>query len=170
MNRVLKSLCIVFALTPTVSVAGGYIGLTKGQADLELPGFDDGDSFSLLAGLQINKNVAIEAAYLDLGESDDDIPPVWTIEADGLTLAGVASAPLNDSFSLFGRLGILMWDVSLDEDGFGELASDDGNDLFIGFGCRLSAAEQLDITLQYDMYELDDVDVDNLAFGVRLKF
>ncbi len=147
-----------------------FYAASIGQTDVDLPGFDDDTSFTLGLGYSFNKNFAIEASYIDFGESSDDIIPVWTLSADGLQLAAVGKIPFNEQFSGFAKFGFLSWDAELEEAGFGQIASDDGTDVTFGFGAMFDATEKVSFNLLYQMYELDDVDVDNLSLGIQVGF
>lgn len=160
----------IVLLSATASAEGGYLGLSVGQTDVDLSGFDDGDSIAISGGYKFNKNFAIEAAYVDLGESEDDIDPVWTLEADGFNFSAVGIIPVNEKIDIFGKVGIFMWDVSLDEAGYGELASDDGTDLSFGIGASANLTEQFGLVFEYQRFDLDDDDVTNISIGARFNF
>lgn len=160
----------ILLLSATANAEGGYIGLSVGKSDVDLYGFDDGSSMAITGGYKINPNFAVEASYVDLGDSSDNIAPVWTLEASGLNFAAVGILPINQKVDLFGKVGLFMWDASLNEAGTGEIASDDGTDLSFGFGLTGKLTEQFGLTFEYQQFELDDVDVSNISFGARLNF
>lgn len=160
----------VLIASATVHAEGGYFGVSIGQTEVDITGFDDGDSVSITGGYRVNKNFAIEATYIDFGESEDDEPPIWTIEADGFNFSAVGIIPVSEKVEVFGKVGMLMWDATLEEAGFGELASDDGNDISLGFGVSAMLADQIGVVFEYQKFDFDDDDVTNLSIGARLKF
>ena len=159
---------LLFAATS--ASAGGYFGAAVGQSDVDLDGFDKGNSFSLLAGVRANENFALEMAYIDLGDAEDDFAPVWTLEASGLAFSAVGIAPVSDVVDIYGKLGFFMWDVTLSEEGFGKIGGDDGNDLFFGVGASFKVADPLRLAVEYQAFELDDTDVDNISLGLLYTF
>lgn len=72
-------------------------------------------AFKLFGGYQFNKNLAVEAGYFNLGQfgyTATTVPPSFAgtrsgnIKLQGLNLDAVGILPLNDKFSVFGRLGL----------------------------------------------------------------
>ena len=157
-------------LSSAAFAEGGYIGVSVGQTDLDVSGFDDGDSLAFAAGYRINENFALEASYLDLGDSEDDIDPVWTVESDGFNFAVVGIIPVGEMVEIFGKAGVLMWDLSVSEAGYGEFYSEDGNDISLGFGATVNFTKQFAMVFEYQSFEIDDEDVSNISLGARLNF
>lgn len=84
---------------------------------------DDDTSFSALIGVKVNDYFAAELEYIDFGntnmkatsngEESWNAGPIKTdLDADGWLLAGVASYPITDHFSVFARLGMLWCDTT----------------------------------------------------------
>ena len=157
-------------LSAVANAGGGYVGLSAGQTNVDLSGFDDGDSIAIIGGFKINQNFAVEASYVDLGESKDNVAPVWTIEADGFNFAAVGLIPINDKIDIFGKVGVFIWDVTLNESGYGEIASDDGTDLSYGIGATANFTDQFSLVLEYQKFDLGDDDVTNISLGARFNF
>jgi len=154
----------------TAHAQTGYASASVGQADYDIPGFDEGTSFKLTGGFQINENFALEGSYINFGEAEDDTAPVWTAEATGFNLAAVATLPITEQFDVFGKAGMLFWDAEISEEGFGQFAEDDGSDLGFGFGASFNASEQVSVIAEYEMFEVADEDLNNLSLGVRVNF
>jgi len=159
-----------FATHVCAQDVGPYLSASVGQSDVDLPGFDEGTSFSLGLGYSVNKNFAVEAYYIDFGESEDNIAPVWTLSADALAFAVVGKLPFNEMVSAYAKLGFFAWDAELEEAGFGQIASDDGADLTYGLGVLLNVTEKFACFAQSQNYELDDVDIDNISLGIQFGF
>jgi OOP family OmpA-OmpF porin len=68
--------------------------------------------FKLLLGYQINPNLAIEGGYVNLGKASYQATftggtAVASVKASGPTISAVGIMPVNDSLSLFGKLGVI---------------------------------------------------------------
>lgn len=158
------------AFAGTAHAQSPYASVSVGQADYDLPGFDKGTSFKLTGGFQVNENFALEGSYINFGEADDDIAPVWTVEATGLNFAAVGILPITEQFGVFGKVGMLFWDAEISEAGFGTFGKDDGSDLGLGFGASFNATEKVSVIAEYEMFEVADEDLNNLSIGVRVNF
>jgi OOP family OmpA-OmpF porin len=103
----------VFAAPPVTNVESGpYAGFTVGRAHMENPFIgsttvDDKKTVgSILLGYQYTKNWGIEAFYGTIGQLDAiQGTNTGTADADAFGLNVVGTAPLNDAFSLYGKLG-----------------------------------------------------------------
>lgn len=120
-------------------------------------------------GYDWNDYASLEAGYNNFGEVDADTT-LGTVEAeaDGVELAFVFRWPLSDLFSLTGRAGYLWWDGETRAPGVS--ADDSGSDLLFGAGGEFHATDRFAITLGWSRYQLDDLDVDYAAIGIRLRF
>ena len=158
---------------------GFYAGASFGKSDLKdactgLPNCDDSDTaLSIFGGYQFNKHFGAEIAYTDVGKaSASSGANAATLEAKGFEFLAVGTIPLNQQFSLYGKLGLFMWDADIRTSGPGVtvLTSDDGTDLTIGFGARYSFTKNLAAQLQWQRYELDNFDVDVISVGILFRF
>ena len=179
---------------------GVYLGLNLGQAtyDASLDDFaflDDGSiisadlddkdsSFSITVGYQFTPNFSVEGGFIDLGELAVDAVSDGSgflyfpgdvrlsAEVDGLFFNLKGLIPLNESFSLYGKFGLLKWDgeVTL-SDATGSISGDDdGNDTFFGAGAAFSINNNFSLNIDYSLYDLDGDDVDVLSVGIQYKF
>src|SRR6185436_17729118 len=98
---------------------GVYLGLTFGQSKFDgfctnlQPGVtckDTDTAFRFLLGYQFNKNFAIEGGYHQLGEVSARAPSGATLnfEASTLEILAVATLPLSDKFSVYGKAGLYL--------------------------------------------------------------
>jgi OOP family OmpA-OmpF porin len=112
--------------------SGWYIGASLGQSkadysasdlksSLEAAGatgvvasVDNTDTgYKLFGGYQLNKNIGFEAAYVNLGSLTANAtyatpagsPVRSNTDIDGYQLSAVGILPLNDAFSVFGKVG-----------------------------------------------------------------
>lgn len=150
-----------------------YAGASVGQATIDacngVTSCDDEDtSWKIFGGWQLNRNIAIEAAWVDLGEISGTIGgSAVSAEADGWTLAGKGMLPLNEKFDVFGKLGMIMWDV--EGGGAASGVDDDGTDLIYGIGAQYMFTDQIGIVGEWEWYDIDN-DVDLISIGVLAKF
>jgi OOP family OmpA-OmpF porin len=162
---------------------GFYAGLNFGQSKLKdaCSGgtiCDDKDTaLSIFAGYQLNRNFGFEFAYTDLGKATESglfggVPVTASLEATGFEFSAVGTIPINQQFSLYGKLGFFMWDADLKGTvgGIPVSVSDDGTDLTIAIGARFSFTKNFAMQVQWQRYELDDFDVDVIGVGILFRF
>ena len=152
---------------------GGGIGIVDYGLE-EASSFDTSTGFELIVGNRVNRNFAIEASYIDFGEADDGIPPVWRVDMESVAFGALLNAPVAESFDIFVKLGVHIWDAEVAEDGFGVFAKDDGNDLFLGFGAAVKVDRNISIGVRYNLYEYAiapfDDDASMLLLNVLVGF
>lgn len=194
LNKLLPA-CALLLVSAPAAAAGGYFGLALGQSTLEdwdTSVIDDGSltsasaedsdtGFRLIGGYELNPNVSLEFGYTDFGEAtaegnSDGTGFVWVAgpvraetSADGIDFGALAKLPVSESFSVHGRLGLLLWDAegqASDAAGVAFEGTDDGTDLFFGIGAEFQTTSPLAMRLEYTKYSLDDVDMDFLAFSL----
>src|SRR5262249_49166672 len=114
---------------------GFYIGAGVGSATLELEDSNSSADFKgddtgakVLAGYRFLKWVAVEAAYEDYGQPEDDVLGL-RLRGDfkSFSVSALGLLPLGD-FDLFARGGIARWDGSLEAVNFGIDVSEDNTD------------------------------------------
>ena len=161
--------------------AGAGIGQSYVEEDNIIGGadFDDEDfGFKVFGGIRLHENFAVEAAYLDFGETDDDSAGLFDIEVElyALALYGVGILPLSEQFELFAKLGVAYWDA--DADGiiiFSGITfpvdDDDGVDLAYGIGASYAFTDQFAVRVEYEGVDVDDLDTaDLLTIGGEIRF
>lgn len=146
-----------------------YIGGSIGSSDFE--GWDDkGTSFEIKIGHMFSKNFGVEASFINFGDTSDDIDPVWTIDAQAIKVAGIASLPVNDQLSVFAKAGFHSWELELEEDGAGKIDEADDTDFNFGFGAAYKVAQNISVDVQYNVYDFDGSDLDNISAGINYHF
>ena len=85
-----------------------YLGIGGGLADAQVGGHSDSaPALQLLAGLQFNRNFALEFSYLVTSDFD---PPGQDFSLSSIGAAGLFILPIGigsrDSWSLYGKLGL----------------------------------------------------------------
>ncbi|MBW6509985.1 MAG: porin family protein [Desulfuromonadales bacterium] len=175
-KKFLFALVLVFSLAVTVYAedSGVYIDASVGRSDINESGFDKGTSVSFGLGYSFNEYFSTEVRYIDFGDFDDDIFPVWTISGDAFVFNIVGKYPVTDRFSVFAKLGFFAWDAEVKEQGFGKLGSDDGTDITYGAGLSFLFAEKIASYVQFQRYEFkidgENIDLDDISVGLQYRF
>ena len=130
-NAALAALFGVILGAPSFAMAqakqgdsGWYIGAHIGQADVDEIN-DEDTSFKILGGYQINKNFAVEGAYIDFGKTS-----VSGIEfkANAWEAVAVGILPIGDRFGIYGKAGFFWGEAK----GGGEIGQADVDVMSIG--------------------------------------
>ncbi|MBL4763057.1 MAG: porin family protein [Gammaproteobacteria bacterium] len=161
-------------------------GVTAGSAILD----DEDTGFKIFAGHNLNDSMAIEVHYADLGEatlsgnSGDTFSISGTayaftvnnakvaVAATSIGAAGVYKFTTNSSVVPFAKLGLHRWEIDATVSGGSSFASatDDGVDIFFGFGADVAVNEKISIRAEYESYDVDGDDVDNISIGLVANF
>lgn len=185
----LKSLLAVALVAGASSAMASdfYVAGSVGQSDVNInaPGGtkDESDTaYKLNLGWQFHKNFALEAGYFDLGKGKATFPGAnYEFKADGWGVGIVGSLPLNDQWSVFGRVAAV--DVKVKQSCSGALcpagASADstnwnGN---YGLGVQWNFTKQVGVRAEYERFDKvggtsasSKYDVDVWSLGVVVKF
>ena len=169
-NAALAALFGVILGAPSFAMAqakqgdsGWYIGAHIGQADVDELS-DEDTSFKILGGYQINKNFAVEGAYIDFGKTS-----VSGIEfkANAWEVVAVGILPIADRFGIYGKAGMFWGEAK----GGGEKA--DSVELTYGVGVQFDLARNLGLRAEYQKYtDVGDgaSDVNVMSVGVVFRF
>jgi OOP family OmpA-OmpF porin len=190
---------------------GGYLGVGFGQTKAVNPGscsdlnglfnpgfscsFNDTDTgWKIFAGLQFNRNFALEMSYQDLGSfkltangvvTCVPIALKETLSASGFGLDGVISIPLSKEFALLARLGFFAWSLDAKatatngNNGNTATANDKptGTSLSFGIGARYNFSEHFGLRVEYqrftdigDQNSTGQSDVDLLSASLIYRF
>ncbi len=158
-------LSVLFALIAVISspsfAEGLYLDLGFGNAEAEVDDLEGDDSyFKITIGGHFgdNENISVEGGFMDLGEAEDG---PFSVSADGLFGAIKGSTEIGNGTTLYGRIGLFMWDGEACVSGFG-CADDDGTDLFFGGGLGWQVGPGI-LGVELHFLELDDVDVTTIG-------
>lgn len=145
---------------------------------------DDKDTgWKAFAGYRIMKYLAVEGAYANLGEVSANIistaPVAGTanvqVENEAWTISALGILPLNDKFSLFGRLGLNVWNIDASASGTGSGGatysdSDDGTGVVYGLGAAYNLTPNLSLRAEWERYDFDGSDLDFVSAGLGWSF
>jgi OmpA-OmpF porin, OOP family len=181
-------LAIAGALAASQASAQPYLGGSIGQSDVDdeittgliTSGSVDGKdtAFKIFGGYMFNRNFGVEGAYVDLGEvsysgSFGGAPVTGgKVEINGFNVSAVGAFPVNEQFSVFGKMGLFIWDADASDTtgGVPFSASADGTDLSFGVGVNYSFTRNLGVRAEWEMFKTDDGDATLLSAGVVWKF
>ena len=167
--------------------SGWYVGGSIGQSKVDIdttgtaPGttVDDKDtSFRAFGGYQINKHFGVELGYAALGEASGNEPGFgsFTVEAKAFDLVAVGTLPINDKFSVLGKIGLYKGDLDA-SDSTGASLSESSTDLTYGIGVQYNFNKNLGIRAEWQQYKgmgnqdtIGESDVDVMSIGVIYRF
>ena len=159
--------------------SGPYIGANYGAFKSRGGEFDDeNDFFEFVAGYRFGSYVGIEGAYSNFGEYGTNAA---SADIDGWSIAAIGFLPLTDSFGVYAKVGQFFSDVRVHVGDFRDKFDDD--QIFYGLGVSFVVADPLQITLEYNRYEVEfddadwpaplidsDTDIDTIKVGVKFTF
>ena len=146
---------------------------------------DETDSgYSILVGVHLNDNLDIELGYKDFGEAslagasgnqftyegttyEFNTTATITMEGDAYLIGVNPKYKLSENLSLYGKLGVNIWDVTLGvaTGTSSENIDDDGNDIYYCLGIQVKFGG-LDFSLAHSKYEFDSEEVDSNALSI----
>ena len=135
--------------------------------------------YKLQLGYQINKNFAVEGGYLGSNDSTytasgGNVAGSASIGASGWNLAAVGIAPINDKFSLLGKLGVanIQNDIRLTGTTGAVSLSGSKTDLLFGVGAKYDITNTVFARFDLDSYKsgVSGVYSRNTYWGIGLGF
>jgi OOP family OmpA-OmpF porin len=181
---------LLFAATVAAPAFGGdtYVvgGIGRSTSDLSKGQFDsavtsvgaaitssslrrNGTAYKAQAGYQFNPNIAIEGGYVDLGKAAYSANFAGgsaniDVKTTGLNIAAVGTHPINDTFSAFGKLGLMNAKTATSLTGGGggggnSVASTRKTNFNWGFGGAYTISKQLDVRVEYEKFYTDTVKI-----------
>ncbi len=152
--------------------SGMYLGGGVGSFNVDIDDFDDvpetiddyksdDTAWKAFVGWRMNKNVAFEAAYVNLGSPEDTIAPDTTaeIETDGFAPYIVGTLPFA-AFELFAKAGYLIYDTEarVTSPLGSVVVEDSGDDFTWSAGVGLTVFDAFNLRLEYEMFDVQEVD------------
>lgn len=170
--------------------ASGNIGQSEYKLD-GLSGSESDTTFSLGGGYKFNDNWAIEVNFRDLGAfgfsyredfgGGDYVSESLEFSHSTLEASVVGSYPINETTSIYGRLGFGDLEVDIDykySERFegepfsaSESASESKNKTMFGFGLRHNLNESVGVRAEYNLYdEWEGVEISFATVGLVYQF
>lgn len=163
-----KLIFVLIAAATTVGsaqAAGPYLGVGIASADhsYDLPGATNGRtdgykaSGKIFGGYDLDQMFGVEAGYTDFRKSDFNYSlnnVRGHAESDGHSfyVAGKATAPINDQFSVFGKLGVANDKSTLSSSTPAFNRSESKTELYAGVGAQYNLSQNVALTLEYERY------------------
>lgn len=160
----------------------------KGHTITNVSVDDDDAGWKVFGGYQFNNFLALEGAYVDLGEmttkfqsttSDltgllNDTADVHPFFADGWALSVVGMVQPSPNWDVMGKIGAFIWesDVDIKEVASGQKVSisDSGTDLMWGVGARFKPHPNWGGRLEWERYDIDGDWADFISVGIEYRF
>ncbi len=138
---------------------GWYVGAGAGSSDDDVLNESD-TGLKVFGGYRFNKNVAVEGAYVDLGEF-----ALGFLEQSGLAVEVEATWPIADKFGLFAKAGFFAWEVDVGP------FSDDGTDSTFGVGGKVALGAHWGVRAEWERFnDISGGDVDLISGSVFYRF
>jgi OOP family OmpA-OmpF porin len=148
---------------------------------------DRGTGYKIFGGYQINRNVALEGGYFNLGKfgyTANTVPAGTlngTIKLQGLNLDLVGILPITDNFSAFGRVGVNHAQARDSFTGTGAVRVTNPNpskrdtNLKFGAGLQYAFTDSLAMRAEVERYRINDAvgnkgDIDQVSLGLVYRF
>lgn len=209
LHTTMSGLIACTAVGCTLAVAddsGWYTGAGVGQSRAEIDaaqvsaalldgGFsatsiadDERDlGYKLFGGYQINRYIALEGGYFDLGEFGfrANTVPLGTlrgeIEVRGVNLDAIGFLPLTEQFSAFGRVGVTHAEAEASFRGSGAVeprdphSSERATNYKYGIGLQYAFTESIAMRIEAERYRISDTagdkgDIDLFSLGLLYRF
>lgn len=153
---------------------GFYAGVGLGQSTIDVGLSDDSDmSFKVFGGYSFNEHFAVELAYIDGGSVEErQGPSSVEVEVTGLSAMAVGRLPVNDTFSLYGKLGLASYDVEVtfSDPFFGSgSVKDSDEEVMYGIGAAFGFG-QFELRGEYEMVDVSDGDFNLFSVSGLYRF
>lgn len=148
-----------------VQKPGPYIGLgvASSDHDLKIGGATNADpegykpNLKIFGGVELTPMFGIEAGYTDIREADHNFNIgatryAGTTDGRRAYLAGKATMPVNEAFSVYGKLGAGYTKTELNTLAPGISRSDSKTELYGAIGGQYNLNEKTALTLEYERY------------------
>ncbi len=176
----MKKLLIIWSALATVAATpvladeamGGYVGGGVGQFNVEIDDVDDVDTtidnydsddtaYKVFAGWRLNRFLAIEGAYVNLGNPSEEVLPGVTVESetDGFAPYVVGTVPIG-IFEVFAKAGYYFYDQNVTvRTSLGDASSSDSGETFTwSAGVGVNLIQHLNLRLEYEQFDIEDTD------------
>ncbi|MES2130057.1 MAG: porin family protein [Pseudomonadota bacterium] len=165
MKKLILALIASAAAMSAAHAEGPYIGVGIASADhsYSIAGATNGSgdgykaSGKLFGGFDLDKTWGVEAGYTDFRKTGYNytigtVPGHVDSDGHSFYVAGKGTVPLNEQFSLFGKLGVSQNKTSLS----GSInTSDSKTEMYGALGAQFNLNKQVALTLEYERYGKD---------------
>lgn len=153
MKKIAIAVLLSAVVVPAVAAdmyAGVRVGKDKNSYDNSTLTTDNPTALGVFGGYSFNPNFAVEAEYINLGEVKNG---VFSAKSDGFSVSGVGSYPINEQFSLFGKLGYAM--LTSKFSGGASVPDRKSNAVTYGLGGQYNVSPSVGVRLGWDKYKFN---------------
>ena len=145
--------------------AGGNIGSGKPNINT-LNGTSKSSSVvgGVILGYKFNKYIGVEGEYTGVGKVTDKVS--GTAKGDAASIAAIGFLPLNDEFSLYGKVGVATAKTTVSSN-LAPMADATHTAATYGVGAEYNLNKNIGIRLGWDHYNMAVVDVGNKEINVN---
>ena len=140
---------------------------------------DNDTAIRFTVGNQLNANFGVEGSYGSAVEAT--LSDGWdqlSVKNTEWQFAAVGTAPIGNSLSVFGKVGMAFWDIQQSGSAcsFLQCQSISGNDFLMGFGVKIDISPTTAFRGQYETHKIGDdattgrSDLNTLSMGLLFKF
>jgi OOP family OmpA-OmpF porin len=162
-----------------------YVGVNVGRAEQKLSVQDvasekeSATSFKLYGGYDYTKNFGVELGYTDFRKVEKSALGYGiSSKPESIYVAATGTLPLNEQFSLFGKLGVAFNHTKVNawEPGFSDSTTNNKTNAMIGIGASFALDKKISFVAEYENFGKiaedggDSIKADMLSVGVRFKF
>lgn len=149
----------------TSQAAEIFLGAGIGQSNIDdsahAVSIDETEpAWKFYGGMMITDNFGFEAGWTDLGDANSGTVDT---ETEAFYAAGVAALPINEEFSVYGKVGLAFWDQDINTTSY------DGSDLMYGIGAKYKFMDQFHARLEWEQYNAD-LEASVISVGAGLQF
>jgi OOP family OmpA-OmpF porin len=185
---VASALALSGLLAATQASAQAFVGASIGQSDVDeditagliTSGSVDSkdNAFKVFGGYMFNRHFGVEGAYVDLGEVSysgsfgSAAVNGGKVETTGFNVAALGSYPVTEEFSVFGKIGLFIWEAEASDTTGGVPFSQktDGTDISFGLGLNYQFTRNLGVRAEWERFKLDEADADLISVGIVWRF
>jgi|GEM_PF-2094513 len=187
MKKHLFTTLLLSSLTLPVYAQGIYVfaDFERNKLEVDVEDFSASKSdngYGIGLGYTLTNHFALEVAYRELfsidgSETYDDYEYRFNSELSALQASLVASYPLNEAVSVYGRLGVgkIEVETSSYENAWGDITreseSESETKALFGIGGRYAITEQFGVRAEYSRFaEIEDTTISSLSLAVDYHF
>ena len=165
MKKIAVAALLSAFIAAPVAAQDMYIGVNVGSAQIDVTGLNSSTAFSVLGGYTIYSNFAAEVAFVNFGSVDRALGT--TLKSRALSVSAVGSIPLNDQFSLIGKLGVASTTFKATN-----FDSDSEIGVTFGVATQFNFDKEISMRAGYDVYKVsaDSADENVMSLGAIYQF
>jgi OOP family OmpA-OmpF porin len=178
-------------LSAAQALAQSFLGASIGQSEIDdeatrelrliTSGTVDGKdtAWKIFGGYMFNRHFGFESAYVRLG--DVNYSGVFSslavtggkLEVSGFNVAAIGNLPVTEQFSVFGKIGLFLWEAEANDTtaSIGAFfTSDDGSDVSFGVGLGYEFTRSLGVRAEWELFKAAEADATLLSVGFLWRF